>query len=126
MITSRLQCVLVWILAGVLTGCTTLRPLQEPGEPETLRAHLHRGDRVEVVTHEGQRIRFHVTEVGESTLAGIAAGSRSVDLPYGQIAQIKVRRYSVLKNTFLVVGLLGTYLLIQAAAPALILNASAP
>jgi hypothetical protein len=126
MTTSRMQCVIVWILAGVLTGCATQRTLPESSGPETLRIHLKPGDRVEVATREGQRISFKVTEVGESALAGTAAGNKHVELAYGQIAQIKVRRLSGPKNALVVAGLLGMWLLIEAAAQAAILSASAP
>jgi hypothetical protein len=127
MAASRLQCVSVWIVVTALTGCTTLRPLHDPGEPESLRTQLKRGDRVEVVTHEGQRVRFEVTEIGESALIGTAAGSKAVEIPQDQIAQVEVRRQSGLKNSLLAAGALGILLLVAiAAAPAAILSASAP
>jgi hypothetical protein len=106
MTASRLQCVMVWILVGLLTGCTSLRPLHEPSAPDKLRPHLHQGDRVEVATQDGWRIKFRVTEIGETALAGTAAKGKGVEVPYEQIKQLKVRRFSLWKTALMSIGLL--------------------
>jgi hypothetical protein len=108
MTASRLPYISVWILAGVLTGCTTLRPLPQTDPPGAPPVGLHTGDRVEVVTRDGLHTRLQVTEIGGTALTGTDAGGSSVQLLYAQIAQIKARRFSGTKTTWLIIAIVLT------------------
>ena len=95
---------IVWILAMVLSGCTTLRPVEDGSDPAAVQSKVRVGDRVQVTTRDGQSSYFLVTALGPDTIAGNTRRGRRVELPYQQIDSIEVRRISAAKTVPLVVG----------------------
>ena len=112
--TFRITVTAVAVLAMCLsTACTTLRPVAiEPGgQPDP--SAVHAGDKVRVMTKSGATHEFQVTLASASSLSGTSIASwgagadpvgSPIDVPYGDIAEIQVRRVSSLKTVGIVVA----------------------
>jgi len=77
-------------VAMALAGCTSLKPVDMPAD--SLRADIrkgnlvHPGDRIEVTTNEGDRIRLTVVELKDDQIVGKQAA-----LPVDEVAALKTR-----------------------------------
>lgn len=95
----------------LLTACTTMRPLAADATGDSLRREIKPGDTVWIVTKGGPVHSFQVTMVGATSLGGDVVktwerapdpvGSR-IDVPYSEIAELRVKRASGLKTAGLV------------------------
>lgn len=85
------------LAAGPLLACTVMTPLGT--DPAALRAQLARGDEVEVLTVDGQTLRFTVAGIDE---AGLHTGSRTI--AYGDIQRLSRKQISTGRTTLLILG----------------------
>jgi hypothetical protein len=122
-----LPTVIVATLALLCSGCTTLRPTEVP--PDRLQhmiAHerlFEAGDRVRLVTAEGEVYKFRVTQL--DLAEGVVVG-RDHAVPIEDIVAVETREVSVGKTAALVGGLAAVrVLLLSMAAAGFILAAGA-
>jgi hypothetical protein len=106
MTTKRFQAAGVWMLVGVLTGCTTLEPVQGVrrggnANAAAIRTHLSVGDEVKVTTQDGHQRELKITALGATSLTGTSQRANSVrsarpvvEIAYDQISGMEVRGYS--------------------------------
>src|SRR5262245_39162814 len=80
-----------------LVGCTTLQPLAS--QREQLVAELKKGDRVEVVTKDGQHLKFTIERVDEH---GVSGASQKV--VYEDIESISRQQVSAGRTALVVLG----------------------
>lgn len=73
-------------VAVLLAACVPAHPVRP--YPDHIRAGIEPGDRVEIVTHDGQEHAFIVERV---TATGLAGDGR--DVAYGEIAEIRRRSW---------------------------------
>jgi hypothetical protein len=97
----RIATPLAAALVCLSTACTTLTPVM--ATPERIRTDVRAGDTVRVLTADGVSRRVTVGALGETSLAGDAAGSH-IELAFRNIRQIDVERVSTLKTTAVVAG----------------------
>jgi hypothetical protein len=110
-------------IAFIVTGCTTLRPMQlsrsEDSERIIIGNSIHSGDKVQITTSDGKEYTFKVTSVEDDFIKG-----KDVKIPVKDITAIEKRKFSRLKTTFLIGGIVYTLYIIgeMLAAPAFILS----
>jgi len=119
--------VIVATLALLCSACTTLQPTEVP--PERLQHMITHeklfepGDRVRLVTTEGEVYKFRVTKLDVEE--GLVIG-RSHSVPIEDIVAVDTREVSVGKTAALAGGLAAVWvLLLILAAPGFILAAGA-
>jgi hypothetical protein len=100
------------LVVCVSTACTSMRPVPVEPAGDGIRAVVHPGDTVRVLTKEGVSETLKLNTVGATTLAGtvvpvppsVRGSGPEVDVPYGDIEQLAVRRASGAKTTWLIVS----------------------
>lgn len=97
--------VAVVICLSLATGCTTLHPVV-PAEPRNVLAEIKPGDRVRVITRQGQEVEFFVKEATEQQLVGESERVAITDL-----TSIERRDFSVGK-TMIFIGAAATVALV--------------
>jgi hypothetical protein len=90
----RNNVVLVLIIL-IASGCTSLRPL--PDEKNALEHAVKPGDKVYVITRDGQEMEFLVTQIANERIEGPRQGVAVDD-----IAKIERREISVWKTATLI------------------------
>jgi len=105
------------IIAFVITGCTTLRPVQlstEALQRNIAAGYLVKpGDRVQITTMDGKQHKFKVSSIADGTIKG-----KDVEIPIKDISQVEKRTFSIGKTSGLAGGIFGV--LFTAALIALI------
>jgi hypothetical protein len=95
------------IIAFVLAGCTTLRPIElsQSTMQQSISSGdlLHPGDRVEITTNDGKHFEFKVISVGEGYIKG-----KDIEVPIKDISLVEKRETSIGKT----VALIGAMLLV--------------
>jgi len=98
--------VVVWLIACMIGGCTTLQPVANV--PSDLSQHfsdggvLQPGDRVIITTVTGAQHHLRVRSVHD----GVIYGDHE-SVPFSEIASLQRREISATKTTILVVLVLG-------------------
>jgi|WetSurSiteA1Bulk_404760.scaffolds.fasta_scaffold120424_2 hypothetical protein len=93
------------ITAFVITGCSTLRPIQL--SPEALQRNIESGylvkpgDRVQVTTIDGNQHEFKVISIADGIIKG-----KDMEIPIKDISQVEKRTFSIGKTSGLVGGIL--------------------
>jgi hypothetical protein len=93
----------ITVAAFLLTGCTTLRPVQS--SPQTLqeditsRGLIEAGDRVQITTTDGRQYQFKVVSIGDGHIKG-----EGVDVRIKDVAQVSKREVSAGKTALLAGG----------------------
>jgi hypothetical protein len=93
----------ITVAAFILTGCTTLRPVQS--SPQTLqeditsRSLIKAGDRVKITTANGQQYEFKVVSLEDGHIKG-----EGVDVQVKDVAQVEKREVSTGKTALLAGG----------------------
>jgi hypothetical protein len=107
--------VVLILIMQIASGCTSLRPL--PDEKNALEQAVKPGDKVHVITRDGQELDFEVTQVTNERIEGSKQGVAVDD-----IAKIERREISGWKTgglafgvTIVALGALFIYALSQAA-----------
>jgi hypothetical protein len=107
--------VVLILIMQIASGCTSLRPL--PDEKNALEQAVKPGDKVHVITRDGQEMDFEVTQVTNERIEGSKQGVAVDD-----IAKIERREISGWKTgglafgvTIVALGALFIYALSQAA-----------
>ena len=94
------------VIAFILTGCTTLRPIQL--SPEALQRNIMAGylvkpgDEIKITTIEGKQHKFKVISITDGVIRG-----KDVEIPIKDISQAEKRTFSIGKTSGLVGGMLG-------------------
>jgi hypothetical protein len=91
------------LLLCLCTACTTMRPVMVDATGSQIRAQVHAGDTVRVLTQDSRSESIQVTALGDTALVGTAAGAR-VEVPYQAIQRLEVRQVSSAKTTWLIIG----------------------
>lgn len=63
-------------LLSLCTACTTMRPVVVDASGSQIRAQVHAGDTVRVLTRDSRSETIQVAALGETALVGTAAGAR--------------------------------------------------
>jgi hypothetical protein len=74
--------IMLWLACATLSACASHRTVE--GKYEKIAAEIEPGDRVEIVTSDGEEISFRVTEVRETELVG----DTSTDITTGKIVSV--------------------------------------
>jgi hemin uptake protein HemP len=116
--------ILILVLGGALGACSTSKPIELP--PATVQQMildqeiLQPGEKVKLITADGQRYDFRVTRV-DTEQRVILGGSQSV--PIDEVVALETKEFSLGKTALLAAGSYGVLALIAIAiAPALILG----
>ena len=80
-----------------------MRPVMVDATGSQIRAQVHAGDTVRVLTQDSRSETIQVTALGDTALVGAAAGAR-VEVPYQAIQRLEVRQVSSAKTTWLIIG----------------------
>jgi hypothetical protein len=105
----------ITVLAFILAGCTTLKPVRLP--QQTLQENIssggliQAGDRIQITTIDGKQYEFKVVSIGDGHVKG-----EVVDLQIKDIAQVKKREISTGKTA----GLVGASLLVAISVAVLV------
>jgi hypothetical protein len=103
------------VIAFIMTGCTTLRPveLSQPIIQERILAGdlIRPGDRVQITTIDGKIHEFKVISITDGIIKG-----KDMEISVNNIMQVEKRTVSPLKTVFLVVGILAVVAVIQIGA----------
>jgi hypothetical protein len=91
------------LLLSLCTACTTMRPVMVDAAGSQIRAQVHAGDTVRVLTQDSRSETIQVTALGDTALVGIAAGA-NVEVPYQAIQRLEVRQVSSAQTTWLIIG----------------------
>lgn len=102
----------------VLAGCTSMNPVRSKQVDLTTQIRsghvVARGDNVEIVTTDGERHRFRVTAIDQTTVNG-----SEIAIPIDTIVELKVRRFDGDKTAGLIGGIaasvVGIYVLALSA-----------
>jgi hypothetical protein len=89
--------VVLVLIIQIASGCTSFRPL--PDEKNALEQAIKPGDKVYVITHDGQEMEFTVTQIANERIEGYGQGIAMDD-----IAMIERREISVWKTGVLEFG----------------------
>lgn len=111
-----------WLVAAAMLagGCTTVKTKQLP--PEALQAQIRSGaiveagDKVAVVTRDGEEHTFKVSAVGTDAIAGALEGGGNVTVPIDDVLSLRVEEVSVGRTALAGVGV---YMLVVGIAFAL-------
>ncbi len=106
-------------VAVLLAGCTSAHVIRP--EPGSIHAQIEKGDRVNIVTHEGDQMTFWVTEVEKDALSGVTGVNRDgkrYRVPFADIRILELERTDALKTgLFVGAGLLTFWFAAAAAVP---------
>ncbi|MGB7930669.1 MAG: hypothetical protein WCH04_00330 [Gammaproteobacteria bacterium] len=91
--------VVLVLIIQIASGCTSLRPL--PDERNVLEQVVKPGDKVHVITRDGQEMEFLVKQIANERIEGPRQGVAMDD-----IAKIERREFSVWKTATLIVLLI--------------------
>jgi predicted small lipoprotein YifL len=100
--------VLAALVVLSMVGCTTVQPLTV--SPSSLSSTLKPGDQVEVVTSNGQQLKFKVDDVNASGLQG--AGQT---IAYNDIQSINRKEVDKQKTLWVVLGVVAAGAIAAAA-----------
>jgi len=102
----------MWLL---VSSCTSLKVVQIS---DNIANDIHEGDRVKIVTKDGRHLEFKIVSV---TSEGVTGDNQQV-IRFSDVAKLKKKEVSVVKTAGLagaiVLGLLGLFFIIAAAAMA--------
>ena len=89
------------VLVGLTFGCTSLYQIDEADTVSAI-GQLRVGDKVQVVTNNGEEIRFDITSIREDQLVGVSAatgrGVKDIELPIADIQSISIERLDAVKT----------------------------
>lgn len=88
--------VVLVLIIQIASGCTSLRPL--PVQKDALEQTVKPGDKVHVITRDGQEMEFKVTRISNALIEGTEQG-----VAMGDIAKIERREISVWKTAAIIV-----------------------
>jgi len=107
--------------AVALCACTSAQVIRT--EPGSIHAQIEKGDRVNIVTHQGDQMTFWVTEVEEDALSGVQGvnmDGKRYRVPFVDIRLLEAERTDPLKTGAVVAAGFLTYALMAGAAVAAI------
>ena len=114
----------ITLLSAAVLLCACTSPQVIRPESGSIRAQIEKGDRVNIVTHEGDQMTFWVTEVGEDALSGVQGVNRDgtrYRIPFADIRILEAERTDALKTGLLVgAGFLTFLFAATAAVPAFV------
>jgi hypothetical protein len=111
--------ILIVILA--VAGCTSMKPVAMP--PDQLHEGIsageiiNEGDKVKIVTTDGQTHQFRVTAVDDESVVG-----NSIEVPITDIVTLKTKEYSGDKTAVLVGGSSVIFVILGIAASSMVMG----
>ena len=116
----------ITLLSAALVLCACTSPQVIRPESGSIHAQIEKGDRVNIVTHDGEQITMWVIEVEEDAISGaqgMDADGKRYRIPFADIRILELERTDALKTGLVFAAGFLTYALVAGAAVAGILVA---